>query len=182
MSFKIRVVLWIPVISISVLGCILYFAEHLGISLPLSYTDRTTILLTSALTMFAAIEGYSTYMHVELENRKNKIEDARNELEKAYGPIYTLLNAFDISSDPKKECYLTPEYKDRLDEIVARYPYVFPDKIYSFWQDTIRNLKPAFLDGHELTPSYYEIPLTFRDMINEEYDRRVKKYNELLKK
>ncbi len=176
-----KIVLWIPVIAIAVIGFALYIPELLGFRLGLSYTEKTSIILTSAITLFAAIEGYSTYMQVELENKKNMIEDARNELEKAYGPLYTLLNTFHFKSDKQKEFYLGNNEKIHVDEILATYPFMFPPEIYDLWLKKIQNLSPS-LDVDTFTTKDYTIPFEFRDRINEEYGRRVKKYNELLKK
>ena len=74
----------IPLVVIVIVGLILYLPEHLGYHLNVPEA-RTNILLTSAITVFAAVEGYATYRMVELERERRRIEDARNELEKAYG-------------------------------------------------------------------------------------------------
>jgi len=181
LTIRLKIVLWIPVIGIAVIGFALYIPELLGSQSSLSYTDRTSIILTSALTLFAAIEGYSTYMQVELENKKNMIEDARNELEKAYGPLYTLLNTFHFESDKENEFYVSNNEKIRVDEILATYPFMFPPEIYDLWLKKIQNLSPS-IDTETFTVRAYSMPFEFRDRINEEYDRRVKRYNELLKK
>jgi len=151
------------------------------ISFGLEFGEKISIFLTFAISMFAAMEGYSTYMHVVLADRRNRIEDARNELEKAYGPLYTLLNKFNIYVDPKKEYWINPDEKNHLDKIMATYPFMFPSEIYNLWLEKIRGLEPVLVDSATLRPTDYKIPLEFIDKINEEYDRRVKKYNELLK-
>jgi hypothetical protein len=47
-------------------------------------SGRINILLTVAIAVFAAIEGYSTYMQVELQREKNLIEGAKNELDAVF--------------------------------------------------------------------------------------------------
>lgn len=148
----------------------------------LLYNEKITIILTYAITVFAAVEGYSTYLQVVLQRNRNIIEDARNELEKAYGPLYTLLNR---QEEIKEEAHieLNEDEKTFLDNILATYPFMFSSEIYSLWRKEIQSLEPLhkYL-GRTLIRTYYHIPLEFRDKINEEYDRRVKRYNEVLKK
>lgn len=173
MVAKYKLVLWIPVVGIVIIFLALYLPEIVGAHLELSYTDRTNIILTFAIMIFAAVEGYSTFLQVVLEDRRNQIEDAKNELEKAYGPLYTLLrHARRIETDDRT-VELSGFHKPQLDEILSTYPFMFPTEIYDLWQKKIRNLVDA---------PYYHIPLEFIEKMNEEYDRRVKKYNELLKK
>ena len=123
-----------------------------------------------------------------MQNNRNLIEDARNELEKAYGPLYSLLNSNIINE--LKIIDLLDEDKKFLDNIFATYPFMFPIKIYDAWQNKIQNVdsqgtktKAVGITGNQRDfriIRYYSIPLEFNNMINEEYDRRVKRYNELL--
>jgi len=149
--------------------------------MPIEYSEKFSILLTVAIAVFAAVEGYSTYMHVVLADRRNRIEDARNELEKAYGPLYTLLNTYVPFGEEEKSFELYPEGKRDLDKIMATYPFMFPSEIYDYWRKNVQKAMP-YVDTTNLQPVGYEIYKEFRDKINEEYDRRVKEYNELLKK
>lgn len=176
-----KVVLWIPVVGMAIVGFALYAPESIGYQLMLSYTERTNIFLTTGITVFAAIEGYSTFLQVELAHRRNLIRDAANELEKAYGPLFTLLNKSYLQSKDKNSLWLEPYEKEKIDGIMATYPFMFPSKIFELWQREIQNLNPI-VSTSDLEPTGYEFPLKFRDMINEEYGRRVKKYHELLKK
>ena len=120
-------------------------------------------------------------MPVELSKNRNLIEDARNELEKAYGHLYTLLNKHDPFGD-KNRILITPEEKNKIDKIFATYPFMFPSELYTLWRDKIQKLKHGLVDSATLDITHYEIPLEFIAKINEEYDRRVKRYNKLLKK
>jgi len=145
------------------------------------FNEKISIILTFAISMFAAVEGYSTYMHVVLADKRNRIEDARNELEKAYGPLYTVLNKFAPFTEEEKSFELSQEEKSLLDKTMATYPFMFPSEIYDYWRQNIQNLGPYAYTSN-LQPAGYEIYMEFRDKINEEYDRKVKEYNELLGK
>jgi len=145
--------------------------------------DKTTILLTFALASFAAIEGFSTFKRASTEAKRHQIEDARNELEKAYGPLYTLLNK--SSKTENVVFWLDFEERKKINEIMATYPFMFPSQITELWQQKIRNLSSTF-DSSDFKSMKYEVNLDvyleLRNMINEEYTRKVKNYRELLEK
>lgn len=182
LKFRSKAVVWIPIIGIAIIGLALFTPELLGFQLGLSYTEKTNVLLTFAIAMFAAVEGYSTYMQVELEHNKNVILDARNELEKVYGPLYTLLRVpIDVK---KKTMELDGKEKMLLDEKFSTYPFMFPSIVYDLWQKKIRSLKHSsiHLDANDLVVGLYSIPLDFVSKINEEYVHRVKSLKKLLEK
>jgi hypothetical protein len=145
--------------------------------------DKTTLLLTFALASFAAVEGFSTFKRASSESKRDQIEDARNELEKAYGPLYTLLNK--PAKSENSAFWLDFEERRRINEIIATYPFMFPSQIIKVWQEKIRNLASA-LETSDLKSAKYEVNLEvyleLRNLINEEYNRRVKNYRELLEK
>ena len=186
-----KIVVFLPILAIAVVGFILYIPEiylllfktskYIPILSDLQFIEKTNIILTVGIVYFAAMEGYSTFLQVILEGRRNRIEDARNELEKAYGPLYTLLNRVEETRENVVE--LNEGEKSYLDRILATYPFMFPSEIYNVWRQRIQTHEAGFYlgPGEDIRP-VYSIPLEFRDMINEEYDRRVKLYNELLKK
>ena len=179
--------LWylVPILLIVLIALVLYNSELLGWTLPFSHTERTTIILSSAITIFAALEGYSTHRMVELDRKRHRIEDIRNELEKAYGPLYTLLNRHipEYMGEIGEELCLNFRQKEDLDDIIATHPFMFSSETYGLWRSQIQNLDPEIqLSPGPETSVWYDIPPEFRDRINEEYDRRVKEYNQLLKK
>lgn len=168
---------------------VLYIPEFLGFSLWLTYPERMNLILAVALAMFAAIEAYSTFLQVILqdkknmmEDKKNMIDDARNELEKAYGPLFTILNKYEFGNKEKQEFFdLNDNEKAQVDAIMATYPFMFPLDINDLWKKM--NQKPkAYMNASTGAMLYYEIPTEFRDKINKEYDYRVKKYNQLVRK
>jgi len=183
-----RVAIYLPLLGLIILVLVLYSPEIFAMNVPvlssMGFTDKITVLLTFALASFAAIEGYSTLMRTSLEAKWHKIEDARNELEKAYGPLYTLLNKITSSSDEKKGFWLEFDERKKLDEIMATYPFMFPSQINDLWQQKIRKL--GTLLGNSDVKSVHEINLDvyveLRNLINAEYARKVNEYHELLKR
>lgn len=150
----------------------------------LTFAEKTNLLLTFAIAFFAAVEGYSTYRRAELEYKSHKIQDARNELEKAYGPLYTLLNK-NVPPDEKTSFWLDYEERKKINEIMATYPFMFSTEINDFWQEKIRSPKSLVQDSN-VDPIGYGIDLgaflELRDMINKEYTDKVKNYRKLFEK
>jgi len=179
--------LYLPFLGLIVLVVALYFPQitgysgHISVISDLTFMDKTTLLLTFALAVFAAIEGFSTFKRSTTEAKRYLVEDARNELEKAYGPLYMLLNK---PSKPDSELlWLDFDERKKIDEIIATYPFMFPSKITDLWSQKIRTLTST-LTASDINSSKYEVNLDvyieLRNMINEEYHNRVKKYRELL--
>jgi hypothetical protein len=182
-----RIAIYLPLLGLIVLIFALYspqiFAMYIPVLSQLSFMDKITVLLTFALASFAAVEGYSTFMRASMEAKWHKIEDARNELEKAYGPLYTLLNKFTSSSDDKIGFWLEFDERKKVDDIMATYPFMFSSQINDLWQQKIRKL--GSLLGNSDVKSVHEINLDvyveLRNLINAEYARKVNEYHELLK-
>jgi hypothetical protein len=182
-----RVAIYLPLLGLIVLFLVLYspqiLARNIPVLSPMGFTDKITVLLTFALASFAAIEGYSTFMRTSLEAKWHKIEDARNELEKAYGPLYTLLNKITSLSDEKKGFWLEFDERKKLDEIIATYPFMFPSQINELWQQKIRKLDSLLgkSDIESMDEINLDVYVELRNLVNAEYTRKVNEYNELLK-
>jgi hypothetical protein len=186
---KEKWLLCLPLLGLLILVLVLYFPQltgysgHISVLSDLTFMDKTTILLTFALASFAAVEGFSTFKRASSEAKRHLIEDARNELEKAYGPLYTLLNK--SAKVENTVFWLDFDERKKVNEIMATYPFMFPSKITELWQQKIRNLTPKF-DSSDLKSTKYEVNLDvyleLRNMINEEYSHKLKDYRELLEK
>jgi hypothetical protein len=148
--------------------------------LPLQPSDKIIVILTFALMVFAGIEGLSTYMQLWLGDRKNLIEDARNELEKAYSPLFFILNY--NAEDTTNLLRIRQEDFKRIEEIMATYSWVIPE-INDLWKETRRPMPSLHLDEQKkgLEPRH-DVSLEFREKVNKEFKLRAKRYNELLKK
>jgi hypothetical protein len=179
---KEHLILFLPLSGLIVLMLILYFLPVLS---DLTFMDKTNLLLTFSISVFAAIEGYSTFKRWSMEEKNQKLADARNELEKAYGPLYTLLNKTDSVNKETNSFWLSFDERKKVDDIVASYPFMFTTQINKLWQDKIRKLGSSIetssmsLNGSSINLGVY---VDLKDMINEEYSRKVKLYHELLEK
>jgi len=182
-----KLIVYFPVIGLAIIVFLLLFPEiyllivgepiQIPLLFDLSYRDKIDIFLSFAIAMFAAVEGYSTYMEVVLEDRRNKMDSARDELEKAYAPLYTLFNRYQWGATQDK-IFLDDGEKMQLDQIMAAYPFMFPADIFEFWHQKINKMKATQIDLRK-DASYFEIPKEFVEKIAREYDLRVKRYNEI---
>ena len=158
---------------------------------PLHYlglNERSTIYLSYNILIFAFMEGYSTWIQSIQFDKRNRIEDARNELEKAYGPIYLIVKK-DRRTFYKEEhikgsiskvelCTLLEDEMNEINNKLANFPFMFPDEIYDFWFNYIHDIQPIKV----LYTFHYDIPYDFILMLRVEYELRVSNYKKLLKK
>jgi hypothetical protein len=173
-----RLLVFLPLIGLVVLVIFLYVPQ-----LTLTFMDKTTILLTFALASFAAVEGFSTYKRASAEIKWHKLEDAKNELEKAYGPLYTILNKSMKSEN--SGFWLDFEERGKIDRIIATYPFMFPSNIIDLWQEKIRNLAIKFEPSDYKSGNYdagFDVYLELKNLVNKEYVNKVKNYRNLLGK
>jgi hypothetical protein len=186
---KETLLIYLPFLGLIILVFVLYipqltgYSGHISVLSDLTFMDKTTLLLTFALASFAAIEGFSTFKRASTEAKRHQIEDARNELEKAYGPLYTLLNK--TTKVESSGFWLDFDERRRINEIMATYPFMFPQRITDIWQQKIRNLRGELEASDLKSPKYevyFNVYLEFRNLINEEYNLRVKSYRDLLQK
>jgi hypothetical protein len=186
---KETLLIYLPFLGLIILVFVLYipqltgYSGHISVLSDLTFMDKTTLLLTFALASFAAIEGFSTFKRASTEAKRHQIEDARNELEKAYGPLYTLLNK--TTKVESSGFWLDFDERRRINEIMATYPFMFPQRITDIWQQKIRNLRGELEASDLKSPKYevyFNVYLEFRNLINEEYNLRVKNYRDLLQK
>jgi uncharacterized protein YktA (UPF0223 family) len=187
-------VVCIPIIIMAITLCILLFPEiytlilNVKIYVPplsdLQYPEKFNIWLTIAITTFTAVGSYSTYMQIVSARERNRIEDARNELEKAYGILFAVLNYRAETEESGHAKILIVHQSDfkTIDEIMATYVWMFPKETNDLWNKTRRPTPiPTGLLG-SLQEPIHSVSFEFRDKINREYDLRVKKYYALLGK
>jgi hypothetical protein len=191
---KVQTVILVPVMILVIAILIITLPDLLGKPF-FTLTDKTNIVLTLVLAIFAVIQGYSAYTQVSMEKKKNKVKAISDELEKAYGPIYAIL------SKPTKEgeSYLEISVSEKLimDEKLSIYQCMFPANIFSNWETNIRKTEPYLSNdplagakdlthGHFSVASgmidVYKIPLEFAEMFTAEYKKRIEKQRALLTK
>ena len=177
--------IYLPLVGLLLFVIFLYLPNITSLSIPvlsnISFDQKTSLVLTFTIAIFAAIEGYATFKRAKMEENKVLIEDARNELEKAYGPLFTILNK-SVPSSEDNNIWLEFDERKKIDEIFATYPFMFSQKVYSLWQDKIRSSQSiiqssSLAHGGKIDFGVY---VELRKMINEEYNQRVKAYRELV--
>lgn len=190
-NLKFRPKVYLPVIAIAIFGIFLLIPEiftlllgHQVSILPLSnltYTEKINILLTFALVIFAQSQANTTQVQVYLDEKKNMIMEARNELENAYGPIYSILYR---SRKGEKSLRVSQDDFKTIDRIIAVYPWVFSEEIRDLWNETRRPIPSISLEELQKgqTEHLNDVSFKFRDKINEEYKRRIENYEMLLGK
>jgi hypothetical protein len=186
---KQSIFLNVPLAGLLVSFLVLYANDLFGVDIPvvskLNFLEKTSLFAAFAFAAFAAVESVSTLNHAAFETRRYRIEDARNELEKAYGPLYSLLNKASARGNEPKNFWLEYEERKKIDEILATYPFMFSPRINKLWQDKIRNLD-SMIETSALNAGKVKINLDayadLRNIVNEEYARKVRQYHALLGK
>ena len=113
----LRVVLIFLLIAIIIILVILNFLNY-----PLLETPNIlNIILTSALVFFASIEAYSTVTKARIEKKRRQSIYLRNELEKVYGPIYSVLN--NVVYAEERKAIFTQSEKKMMDETFSQEPF-----------------------------------------------------------
>ncbi|MCJ7632838.1 hypothetical protein MUP77_10670 [Candidatus Bathyarchaeota archaeon] len=195
-SLNTQVTLLVTSSTIAIIFVILFCYVEIRNQL-FTVSDAVNVLLTSMIAIFASVQAISTLLQVQLENRQNKIEDERedrrhrienlrNELEKAYGKVYSILNK---QSEPRQfkgmetpmEYVEVPTTETRqLVDTMMTFPHMFPKDIMDMWQkifgESLTERDRDIRSSYGL-PNF--IPVEFKNRIIEEYNRRVKAYQEL---
>jgi len=181
---KRTVFLYLPLAILAVLGVLLY-SPDVPVTSNLTFLEKTSLFAAFAFAAFAAVESYATYDHAAFEKKRYKIEDARNELEKAYGPLYSILNKAAVHGDETKVYWLEFEDRKKANDLLATYPFMFSSQINELRQEKIQKLG-SMIETSTSSPGKYTVNLEpyadLRRLINEEYARKVKNYRELLEK
>jgi hypothetical protein len=187
---KIERIIVIPAVVIALVILLINSPDLVGAPL-LTWSEKTNVILTTVLATFAVIEGYSTYVKLKMEKKRYAVNSASDELEKAYGPIYTVL------SKPAKQgestIYLQVSEKLIMDEKLSTYRCMFPANITDYWENNIRKLEPSLstdvlasarslMNGHfsYAMVDAYKIPLEFVDLFTTEYVKRTETLRKLL--
>jgi hypothetical protein len=191
-QFYSKWVIYLPIIGMAILFCLFLSPEILTLinqktlivssisSLP--YSERFSLFLASAITIFTLIGSYSTYMQVVLARERNFIEDTRNELKEAYGPLYSILN-YPVKTGEKSVKISIEDFKT-IDKIISVYPWIFSKQIRDSWNETRRPTPSISMREMQMgqREPLHDVLLDFRKKINEEYHHKVGIYNKLLGK
>lgn len=115
------------------------------------------------------------------QGRMLKVSEIRNELEKAYGTLYSIVSKPDelvkVDGGHERRVVVSEEEKHELDRILMSYPHMFPFEIVVLWRTEIRNLESCrTIRGYNVVKDYFGIPVKFKDEITEEYNQRLEEY------
>ena len=149
----------------------------------ISLEGRFAILFSFSVVLFSSIQYRS-------ERKRNKITDLRNELEKAYGPLYSLFNPLFVESwrlyagGEGREVTTTDidkSGKEKLDFIFSNYPFMFTPEIFHYWRKCLQNSASTKTENNSIR-TLFAIEEKFIIMIYDEYYQRLEEYNNLLGK
>jgi hypothetical protein len=186
---KEQIFLNIPLVILLISFLILYandiFSVHISGVTDLTFLEKTSLFAAFAFAAFASVESLATHDRAAFDTKRYLIEDSRNELEKAYGPLYSILNKASVGSNEKRDFWLEYEDRKKIDEILATYTFMFSPKINNLWQEKIRDLS-SMIETSALHSGKVKINLDayaeMKNIVNEEYARKVTTYKELVGK
>jgi hypothetical protein len=155
--------------------------------------DKTNIILTATIALFAIVQGMAAFNQHEMQKRKYRSQAANDELEKGYGPINAILGKPNRQGEDFIELHISE--KREMDERLSTYFYMFPANLADYWVKNLQKTKPTMSNdplagAHDLIRGnfsvasglidVYKIPLEFVQMFKTEYAVRVQKMNLLL--
>jgi len=158
--------------------------------------DELGWIFSPVFTLIGVFLGW--FLSKRTQKNMLKVSEIRNELEKAYGPLYSIVSRpeeivkVDDKETEEKRVVISREEKKELDRILISYPHMFPQEIVVLWRTQIRDLE-SFRISHEIELAshptlqvfpnvrtkyidWFGIPLEFKDKIEKEYERRIEDY------
>jgi len=146
------------------------------------FPNVASSFLYAVVTLIGVFVGW--FLSNRTEKKKLKVSEIRNELEKAYGPVYNIVSKPEkmvkVNEGNELRVAISGEEKKELDGILISYPHMFPRKIVASWRAEIRNLKPfETLKWYGGWEDFFGIPVEFKEEIIEEYEQMLKEYYKL---
>jgi len=143
-----------------------------GLSLLGVPVDEPTLRLIEIVVspIFILISVYvGWFLARRTEERRLRVQEIKNELEKAYGPLYSIVSRPEkmvkTNGNSEYRVVISELEKAELDDILTGYPHMFPNEIVVLWRTEIRD-----------SPYHLGIPLKFKDAVTKEYARRLEEY------
>jgi len=153
------------------------------------FQTRINFSLTIVIGGFAIIEAISTYMQLRITDTKNRIDDLRIELEKAFGPLYSIIKNMysieqgsEIGSHTEVFAFQYEDDKEKVDDIFLKYPYFFSPQLNNFWDLNLKNLTSDSGEqykDYELSIAEYS---QFKELVFSSYTEKMKEYWKLVGK
>ena len=138
-------------------------------------------ILSPIFTLIGVFVGW--FLSKRSQEKMLRVSEIRNELEKAYGPVYSIISRpeqkvkVDERGSLESRVAISPTEKMELDRILKSYPHMFPPEIIVLWRTEIRDSWTAEIavEGCEdLEP--FGISRKFKEKITEEYYKRLEEY------
>ena len=138
-----------------------------------------TILVSSISPLVGVLVGW--FLAKRSEEKVVKVSEIRNELEKAYGSLYSIVSRPEemvkVDGGHERRVVVSEEEKRELDRILMSCPHMFPYEIVVLWRTQIRDLRSfRMVKMYDKATNYFGIPVKFKDEITKEYERRLEEY------
>jgi len=155
-----------------------FFFFVLGRFYGLTLGDEINFFLSSVIAVFAFVEGFSTYLQVRLEKDRNRLQEVRDELEKVYGPLYSIFNKKPEYIQEKAFIFINSDEKSKLDNIIVSFPFLSEPILLEVWREYIERLQP-----YKTEPAtVFAIPYFFVSHITIPYDNLTDEYHKRIGK
>jgi len=167
--------LWI--VSVLIIFFIIAFFV-LGPYFGLTLGEEINFLLSSVIAVFAFVEGLSTYLQVRLEKDKNRLQEIKDELEKVYGPLYSIFNKKTEYIQEKEFVFINSDEKSKVDGIIVSFPFLLEPIMLNVWRNFIERLQPYKTEPTVIfaIPMFFVSHITIPyDELTDEYQKRVGK-------
>ena len=137
------------------------------------------LVVGSVFLLIAVFLGW--FLAKRSEEKTLKVSEIRNELEKAYGVVYSIVSKPEqmvkVEKGSELRVVVSREEKKELDRILMSYPHMFPQKIVVLWRTEIRNLAPCrSVKRYNEVKDYFGIPIEFKEEITKEFEQRLEEY------
>lgn len=161
---------WIAVILIIIF---LVFFSILVRCYGLALGDGVNSFLSSVIAVFAFVEGFSTYLQVRQEKDRIRLQEIRDELEKVYGPLYSIFYDKPEYKKAKEFIFINSDEKSRIDNIMIAFPFLLEPLMLDIWHEHIRNLQPYKTEPTTI----FKIPMFFVSHVTIPYDNLTDEYH-----
>ena len=144
------------------------------------FPNISSAFLAVVATLIGVFLGW--FLSNQTQKRTLKISEIKNELEKAYGILYSMVSKPEefvkVDGGNELRVVVSREERKELNRILMSYPHMFPLEIVVLWRTEIRNLKPVQIVPERVKDMSIGIgiPVKFKEEITKEYEQRLEEY------
>jgi len=144
--------------------------------------------IAAITTLIGVFVGW--FLANRTEQKRLRVLEIRNELEKAYGTLYSMVSRPEEMVKVDNESnqlgvVVSHAEKKELDGIITSYPHMLPQKIVVLWRTEIRDLEPFEVSvgiGEIVEIISFAIPVEFKEEIIREYEQRLEEYYKIVER